>query len=98
MIKTSASERFSGTKNDLLNLSRKINISYKKALKKRQSFINNFIESHENLKERFMKAEKEKYANKLVRSKVKEKSWLTRRLLKAFPNMQVKIKSKKSEK
>ena len=45
-----------------------------------------------------MKYESEKNANKLIREKVKEKSWITRRLLDAFPNMQIKLKNKNEKK
>ncbi len=101
-LKQSASERITGAKEDLQDMSRKINISYKRAKRnvqyRGQKLLNNLMESREKIRERFLKSESEKAANKLVRERVKEKSWLTRRLLDAFPNVQIKLKSKKDNK
>ena len=102
-LKQGASEKINDAKEDLQDVSRKINISYKKAKRSVQftgkKLFNNLIESREKLRERFMKSESEKTANKLIRERVREKSWVTRRLLDAFPNMQIKLKNKtKNEK
>lgn len=101
-LRKQASEKIMDAKEDLQDMTRKINDSYSKAKKsvryKGQKVFSNIIESREKLREKITKYEEEKAANKLVKEKVKEKSWLTRRLLDAFPNMQIKLKNKKERK
>lgn len=101
-LRKQASEKIMDAKEDLQDMTRKINDSYSKAKKnvryKGQKLFTNIIESREKLREKITKYEEEKAANKLVKEKVKEKSWLTRRLLDAFPNMQIKLKNKKERK
>lgn len=64
----------------------------------KQGASEKIIEAKEKIKERLVRYENEKTANKLLKEKVSEKSWITRRLLDAFPNLQVKFKNKKDKK
>ena len=64
----------------------------------KQGASEKIIEAKEKIKERLVRYENEKAANKLLKEKVSEKSWITRRLLDAFPNLQVKFKNKKDKK
>lgn len=101
-IKQGATERITDTKEDLQDVGRKINISYKRARRSvkftGKKLYNNIVNSAGKIKDKFIKADKEKEADKLVKERVKEKSWITRRLLDAFPDLQVKLKKDKKNK
>lgn len=99
-LRESASTRITETRHDIKNVGRRIKITRKKAARgvryTGKKLYNNLLESTSKIKTGIAKS-KEELFNKLAIERIKARPWRTRRLLDAFPDVQIKMKDEEKE-